>query len=757
MAFPSTSVLDNFNRANGSLGGGWGGDTAYYSIASNQCNVDYAGWHPIAYATTEYGTDQEVYVTVATRAGTESAYEIFVKMQTSAPTGDGDFEAIYIYWAPGASGTFAVESYDTTNGYQTRGSWTGQSLSNGDVIGARCEPDGTLTVYKNGTEVGSCDCSGWPYYDQTGYIGLAPYVVQNARLDDFGGGDFAAGGTTIGLTGVASTSAVGSLGKSLAKQASGIAAASALGVAVATVALAASGIEATSAAGEMVSTSGLSIGLSGVEMASATGALAHSRVCFPIGIGMTIVGQINTATIYASGYDSHSFTDNLGLATRGPGTIAAMKDGSDSTGYNLHAVADSFEVDTMSGWELFAMDALSMPGSQRIDFVRMKYRGSRQSTLTSATGLQPYINGTRRGLPNLFTTSTASYQQDFKTDPADDGQWTVAKVNAQKWGWAGPGSVFAYGATTTTDVEGSLFVREFSVEAWPLVVVPTHSIALTGVGITAATGALALSADLAAVGIEATSAVGEISSAADLVLGLTGVASAFAIEAVALASDLGIAGVEAASEVGTITATTGTAVAVSGVEATFALSAPTVAAVLDLSGISATAATGVVTSGAALVIGLTGVATTSAAGALARAVVLDATGTQVAFALGTAGIAAVLDLSGVASIAAVGTMGSTSGLNLVVSGVAASFAAGALSKAVVLDAAGVEAAFAEGAIVVAHGAVVALTGSEAAFTLGSMGAVQAPTRAFYVREARLSPDDVYTREVLAEGTYSEVA
>src|SRR4030095_7933286 len=57
--FPSSVVLDNFNRANGVPGTTWGGATSGYSIVSNRLDVgtgDALFWNA-----TSFGTSQEVF------------------------------------------------------------------------------------------------------------------------------------------------------------------------------------------------------------------------------------------------------------------------------------------------------------------------------------------------------------------------------------------------------------------------------------------------------------------------------------------------------------------------------------------------------------------------------------------------------------------------------------------------------------------------------------------------------------------------
>jgi hypothetical protein len=70
-----------------------------------------------------------------------------------------------------------------------RGGTLAVALTSGDRFGARAAADGTLTVYRNATALGTVSLSGWPFATSGGAIGLWVENAPNARLDDFGGGN----------------------------------------------------------------------------------------------------------------------------------------------------------------------------------------------------------------------------------------------------------------------------------------------------------------------------------------------------------------------------------------------------------------------------------------------------------------------------------------------------------------------------------------------------------------------------------------
>lgn len=145
---------------------------------------------------------------------------------------------------------------------------------------------------------------------------------------------------------------------------------------------------------------------------------------------------------------SNAFTPTL-LTTQTQATPAQLSDASDAT-------FDYAESDDGSGTLLhdFTMDTLT--GDLLIDFVRWKHRSKKTGSATSL--VRPYIASTQRGSQDNLTASFVNYSRDLSTDPADAQPWTVAKINAQTWGY------FA-------DVDGgfgtqTMTMPEFEVEVW---------------------------------------------------------------------------------------------------------------------------------------------------------------------------------------------------------------------------------------------------------------------------------------------------
>jgi len=185
-AFPSTSILDDFNRANGGIGSAWSGNTAGYNIASNQLSVDYNGTNNnVIYWTNEpFGANQEAYVTFTQVDPAGDEQILLLKSQSNITWGEGVLQVVY----DALNNRAQVVTWDWPQGWVQHGADIPVTFANGDTLGARAFADGTVEVYKNGTLLATRDITSWPHYADGGYIGLWFIDADNAALDDFGGG-----------------------------------------------------------------------------------------------------------------------------------------------------------------------------------------------------------------------------------------------------------------------------------------------------------------------------------------------------------------------------------------------------------------------------------------------------------------------------------------------------------------------------------------------------------------------------------------
>ncbi len=180
--FPTTNVLDDFDRGNGSLGGNWSGDTSGYSVASNR--LDVGSGEDIYWNVSAWGANQEAFVTLTTIDPNGGEQDLLLKSQSSSDWTSGVLEV----WYDAAQGRVQVWTYTEAQNWVQRGGDIAVTFANGDQLGARATADGQVKVYRNGTLLATRDVTGWPYYAEGGYIGLWYINASDAVLDDFGGG-----------------------------------------------------------------------------------------------------------------------------------------------------------------------------------------------------------------------------------------------------------------------------------------------------------------------------------------------------------------------------------------------------------------------------------------------------------------------------------------------------------------------------------------------------------------------------------------
>lgn len=188
--FPSASILDNFNRANGGMGSNWGGATAGYAISSNQLRVPSGG--DVYWKTSNFGSNQEVFVKLANMDNSAQEVGLLLKAQSSSAYDNG---VLKIQYDP-AQNVVRVWTFTNAQGWVQRGTDMPISFSTGDRFGARATAGGLVQVFRNSTLVGSADVTEWPFYTAGGYIGLWMINVDSTLLDDLGGGNSSASGVS---------------------------------------------------------------------------------------------------------------------------------------------------------------------------------------------------------------------------------------------------------------------------------------------------------------------------------------------------------------------------------------------------------------------------------------------------------------------------------------------------------------------------------------------------------------------------------
>jgi hypothetical protein len=181
--FPATSLLDNFNRANGAIGSSWAGATGSFAISNSQLDVLTDNNVYLAWQTT-YGAKQEVYVTLRAIDAGSDEIALVLKSQSATTWLSGLIEV----WYEPSLNRAQVWTYHPSQDWVQRGGDITVTLQAGDRFGARARADGFVEVYRNGTLLASRDIRSWPLYASGGRIGLLLTGSANSLFDDFGGG-----------------------------------------------------------------------------------------------------------------------------------------------------------------------------------------------------------------------------------------------------------------------------------------------------------------------------------------------------------------------------------------------------------------------------------------------------------------------------------------------------------------------------------------------------------------------------------------
>lgn len=188
VAFPSTSLLDTFNRANSAnLGTGWSSSAGY---RINSGNLNARSGAGLTTWTATFGPSQEAYLTFVQVGAAATEQGVVLKANATGTA------LIQVAYDP-VAGRIRISTLDPTSGWQVRATVTGVSFVAGDVLGARAVGDGTVSAFKNGTLLGSTNVTSgtipWPLplAQGGGRVGVRFTGTTNAndaRVDDFGGG-----------------------------------------------------------------------------------------------------------------------------------------------------------------------------------------------------------------------------------------------------------------------------------------------------------------------------------------------------------------------------------------------------------------------------------------------------------------------------------------------------------------------------------------------------------------------------------------
>ena len=191
--FPTTGILDNFDRANESPlnnSGAWGGNIRSASnrrmrVVSNRCANSNTGGNDSdqSYSTQFAAGNHEVYTTYITSStDVNRGLMLFVKISSAFPPAASGY---WLEWE--GDGELRIYRLDASTSTQLGATESLTAPTNNDVVGLEAlnDTNGTLNVYLNGTVVATR--TDTTYKGQAGYIGIGQ-AHDPARMDDFGGG-----------------------------------------------------------------------------------------------------------------------------------------------------------------------------------------------------------------------------------------------------------------------------------------------------------------------------------------------------------------------------------------------------------------------------------------------------------------------------------------------------------------------------------------------------------------------------------------
>lgn len=190
MTFPTTPILDNFNRADGPIGANWFIPSPWNSplVSSNTCINPGTDGTQATWDTIMAGADCEVYITVITVSAADS-FDLWARCSSkSFLTGD----AYNLYIDP--AGTWTLYRYESPASFTVLA--TGAiSIGTGDSVGMSVVGDLVTAYFKDSggswAELGHATDA---IITAAGYISFDLNPNVSMAVDDFGGGTISGGG-----------------------------------------------------------------------------------------------------------------------------------------------------------------------------------------------------------------------------------------------------------------------------------------------------------------------------------------------------------------------------------------------------------------------------------------------------------------------------------------------------------------------------------------------------------------------------------
>ena len=190
MTFPTTPILDNFNRADEGPppSDKWHTANDGLAVVSNQAtatqNDDY-GWNN--WEDEYFGEDTEMYFTIVTKPATDRGFRLYMLDWSFS---DGDGYSLDFFTTGSGTANFVMRRFDEWSDTQLGAAVTDEGFSNGDKLGFAREGDDVVGYKDTG--------SGWEEFmrrtDNTHKYETFALIIEqydgsfDMVIDDFGGG-----------------------------------------------------------------------------------------------------------------------------------------------------------------------------------------------------------------------------------------------------------------------------------------------------------------------------------------------------------------------------------------------------------------------------------------------------------------------------------------------------------------------------------------------------------------------------------------
>jgi hypothetical protein len=186
MTFPVSSVLDNFDRANGAVGSSWSkiwsGDLSLYVNTNAVANDGSAGWSNGGWNPGTFGADCEAYLTLTTV--NTSGMNLYARMSAlNTAGGPNGYRLSY-----NGDGTWNIQRLDAGSTTTLGAANIARTIANGAAVGLEIV-GATLTFYykASGGSWSAVTTRTDATYRDAGYIGME-FQGNTWRGDNFGGG-----------------------------------------------------------------------------------------------------------------------------------------------------------------------------------------------------------------------------------------------------------------------------------------------------------------------------------------------------------------------------------------------------------------------------------------------------------------------------------------------------------------------------------------------------------------------------------------